>query len=315
MATPPPSPLPADTPLTPSLVHHLWRTGAVPSGRYGEALALARDDVAWALWGRRLLLALAVGQILAAVVFFFAWNWAALPGLVKIALTLGLTVACALSSRLRLRQEARRALLFSAGLLTGVTLAVFGQHFQTGADAWQLFALWAALLVPWAATRRSPALWALWLVVAETGLVFFLDTLPGEAQPPAVILAALPAVAVAAHDLAPGVVARWLGLTALAAVLVVSGALTVEAVSFAEADTAWRWAAPLVLAATVAHAVLRLWRGRGDLAALGLAALAVCGVLSAIVMIESEDWFLSALATAALFAGAAQGLNRLRVRP
>ncbi|MGC2856205.1 DUF2157 domain-containing protein [Novispirillum sp. DQ9] len=307
-----PSPSP-DAALTPGLVHRLWRAGAVPPGRYAEALDMARDDAAWALWGRRLLLAVAMGQILAAVVFFFAWNWADLPGLVKIALTLGLTVACALASRLRLREAARHALLFAAALLVGVTLAVYGQHFQTGADAWQLFAGWAALLVPWAATRRSPALWTLWLVVAEVALGFFLDTLAPDALP-VVLLALLPALAVVAHDLAPAQVPRWMGLIGLTVVLALSAPLTVQAVSLAEDGMAWRWSGPLVLAAATAYTMLRLWQAQRDVAALSLAAMAVCGALSAIVMIEIDEWFLGSLVTAALFAGAAQGINSLRTR-
>lgn len=310
MAAPPPP----DTPLTPALVHRLWRAGAVPPGRYADALAMARDDTAWALWGRRLLLALAVGQVLAAVVFFFAWNWADLPGLVKIALTLGLTVACALASRLKIRVEARRALLFASGLLIGVTLAVFGQHFQTGADAWQLFALWAALLVPWATTRKSPALWALWLVVAETGLALYLDTLPRDDRPGDVVLALLPAVAVAAHDLWPGTVPRWLGLTALAAVLAVTGALTVEVAAFAPPPVL-PWAGPAAFAVALLHAVARLWVSRHDLVALSLAALAGCCVIAAVFLIRTEEWFTGSLLTAALFAAAAQFINTRRQRP
>lgn len=306
--------LPPETPLTPALVHRLWRAGAIPPDRYGEALAMARDNGAWALWGRRLLLALAVGQILAAVVFFFAWNWADLPGLLKIALTLGLTVACALASRLRMRQATRRALLFAAGLLTGVTLAVFGQHFQTGADAWQLFALWAALLVPWAATRRSPALWALWLVVAEVGLAFFLDTLPRSDRPSEAVLALLPALAVAARDLAPRAVPRWLGLTALAAVLGITGALTIEAAGFPRSGMPAPWVGPAALAVALLHAGLRLWWRHHDLIALSLAAMAACTVLSTIALINTSDLLASGVLAAVLFAGAAQGLHVLHRR-
>ncbi|MFV0280825.1 MAG: GDYXXLXY domain-containing protein, partial [Rhodoblastus sp.] len=47
-----------------------------------------------------------------------------------------------------------------------------GQIYPSGADAWQLFALWAALALPFALAARHDAVWVLWTLVAggATGL-------------------------------------------------------------------------------------------------------------------------------------------------
>ena len=67
-----------------ALVHALLRAGLIAPERYLEALRTVRDDRFWRHWGRRVLLALAVGQILAGIVFFFAFNWADLPPFAKL---------------------------------------------------------------------------------------------------------------------------------------------------------------------------------------------------------------------------------------
>lgn len=55
----------------------------------------------------------------------------------------------------------------------GVFWAVFGQIYQTGADAWQLFALWAACIAPWLPIRPATALWALWVTTLNIALALW----------------------------------------------------------------------------------------------------------------------------------------------
>jgi len=154
-----------------ALVRALSRAGLLTSDRYLEALALVRDDRFWQRWGQRALLALAVGQILAGIVFFFAFNWAALPPFAKLGLIQAGIVLCVVGAWLgRDRPAAWEALVTAAALLVGVLLAVFGQIYQTGADAYTLFAGWAALILPWVVLSRAVAAWTLWLVVVGIGM-------------------------------------------------------------------------------------------------------------------------------------------------
>ncbi len=53
-------------------------------------------------------------------------------------------------------------------MATGALLALFGQTYQSGADPWQLFALWAALTAPWALAARHDAVWSAWAVGFST---------------------------------------------------------------------------------------------------------------------------------------------------
>lgn len=65
-----------------------------------------------------------------------------------------------------------QCLLLAGTVFIGVFFAVFGQIYQTGADAWQLFAVWAVLMLGFLWVSRFYALWILqWSI---TGLAVFL---------------------------------------------------------------------------------------------------------------------------------------------
>ena len=55
----------------------------------------------------------------------------------------------------------------AAAVLVGPTLAVYTQIYQTGIQDWELYALWAALIVPWAASTRFSAMWLVQLGVVS----------------------------------------------------------------------------------------------------------------------------------------------------
>lgn len=80
--------------------------------------------------------------------------------------------------------KARPAAGLLALLAQGGLLAYFGQTYQTGADPWQLFALWALLGLPLAAAIRHDALWGLWSLVLSVALVLAVQTFGGRAWRP-----------------------------------------------------------------------------------------------------------------------------------
>lgn len=131
-----------------------------PSGRdWRQAL-----DRLLALYGS-LLLALGV-------IFFFAFNWDELHRFAKLALALGaLTGFAGAALFLPAGAVLYRAVLLGAALSTGGLLALVGQTYQTGADIWQLFAVWAVLMLPWVLLSRSRACWALFWVVINLALL------------------------------------------------------------------------------------------------------------------------------------------------
>lgn len=69
-----------------------------------------------------------------------------------------------------LKPGARVALGLMALLTIGGLFAYFGQTYQTGADPWQLFAVWAVLALPLCLSVRSDVLWTPWALVVYTGI-------------------------------------------------------------------------------------------------------------------------------------------------
>ena len=125
-------------------------------------------------------LALAAAALLGAgVIFFVAANWQAQSRGFKLVLLQAGVLLPVLAACVQAR--GRGALLLLATLALGALLAFVGQTYQTGADAWQLFALWALLALPWAVLARADWLWAAWLLVAGTGIVAW-SGLPFDVQ-------------------------------------------------------------------------------------------------------------------------------------
>ncbi|HEX6118138.1 MAG TPA: DUF2157 domain-containing protein [Dongiaceae bacterium] len=152
----------------------LRAAGLLHARQYRRAIDAIRDEAYWARWGRRALLALGAGQLLAGIVFFFAYNWADLPDMAKFAtIELALSAAAIGALAIGIDRAVGQALLIAASVLTGVLLAVIGQVYQTGADAFELFAAWGALMFPWVIVSRNAAHWLLWLAVAEIALALY----------------------------------------------------------------------------------------------------------------------------------------------
>ena len=129
------------------------------------------DDTVWHSWAQRALLALGAAHFLAGIVFFFAYNWEDLGAFARFGLIQGaLVMAIVAAVAAGLHRPAGKALLVAASVLTGVLLAVIGQVYQTGADAWELFAAWTVLVLPWVLASRSSIHWFLWGMLALTAL-------------------------------------------------------------------------------------------------------------------------------------------------
>ncbi|WP_372870407.1 DUF2157 domain-containing protein [Shewanella sp.] len=121
------------------------------------------------------------------VIFFFAYNWDYLHRFIKFALiesALLLILAGLYRFGKRDWPWGIPAALMLLDLLVGALLALSGQVYQTGADPWQLFAIWSAFSLFPAFAYRNDLLWcaailqanlALWLHFQALGRFFVFD--------------------------------------------------------------------------------------------------------------------------------------------
>ena len=159
---------------TPRLINRLHAAGVLGSEGRQAALKLVNGPVVWWSWIETALLFLGLALTLSGVVCFFAWNWSNLPGLIKLGIVqTGIVTCCVLAWQKKLDTLQGKAAITGAAVLVGVCLAVFGQIYQTGADAYQLFVGWALLILPWVLMCRLAGLWILWLAIVNLGVALF----------------------------------------------------------------------------------------------------------------------------------------------
>jgi uncharacterized membrane protein len=155
--------------------------GRIEKEALSDAVRLAGCIPSPARWRRFLdALTLWIGSVFlaAAVIFFFAFNWRALDRFSRFGTVEGLLVLAVLVAwRKGLERTSGKAALLMATMLTGGLLALEGQTYQSGADPWELFALWAICTLPWAAIARFPALWLVWLALVNVACTLYYCTI------------------------------------------------------------------------------------------------------------------------------------------
>ena len=145
------------------------------AGRAAGILVQPATSTTWTRIGRLALLGLGVIQILSGIIFFFAANWSLLTKWERMGSIFVLIVGCAIVGRVRQGTLVGQLSLTAATVLVGAFMAVFGQVYQTGADAWTLFANWAALTAIWVWVCRFWPLIMLWLIILQTAVFTYID--------------------------------------------------------------------------------------------------------------------------------------------
>lgn len=135
----------------------------------------------------RIFALLAVAFFASGVVSWIAANWSLFGKMEKLGLLEGLFGLSLLIGGICYHREISRKQLhfhsqlwlFLAAVLIGGLFALIGQIYQTGANAWQLFAIWALLQLPLLYALPNIANVLLWLVTSNTALALAL-LLQGE---------------------------------------------------------------------------------------------------------------------------------------
>jgi uncharacterized membrane protein len=107
-----------------------------------------------------------------ALICLIAANWSHFGRILQFGLLEGLVVLSCTGAALA--PVLRTGLTLLAFLTIGALFAYFGQTYQTGADTWQLFALWSALSLPLAIVVRSEIVRVAWVVVTMTAIALWM---------------------------------------------------------------------------------------------------------------------------------------------
>lgn len=118
------------------------------------------------------------------ILYLIAANWLMLPDSIQLIIPPVILLMTAwVSIKKTLSEGVRQTLHGICGLMVGLSLAVIGQVYQTGADSYLLFLIWTLLLLPWL-YRPNIGIFALICITSQLALfLFFKQTFWAEKFP------------------------------------------------------------------------------------------------------------------------------------
>lgn len=132
------------------------------------------DKKSWYKFLRLFFISLGVGFTVAGIIFFFAYNWADLHKFIKIGLIEGLIIILILIILLtKISIDIKNILLTGTSILVGVLFAVFGQVYQTGANAYDFFLGWTIFITIWVLVSNYAPLWLLLVTLINTTILLY----------------------------------------------------------------------------------------------------------------------------------------------
>lgn len=132
---------------------------------------MSRDNLAWRRHIKIALYTIGSIQILAGIMFFFAFNWDDIHKFTKLGLIAGAEIICFALWWLKGNESlSGKALGAACTFLVGVFMATFGQIYQTGADSYELFTAWALFATLFMLAGQNTAQYALWYIIINLAI-------------------------------------------------------------------------------------------------------------------------------------------------
>ena len=320
---------PLERPADAKTIQAFYKAGLLSAEARAVAVSMLRPPIAWWRWVSGTSLFLGAALVVAGIVFFFAYNWAKMGAFLKFGLIEFLLIASVLGVwYLGIERILGKVVLMGAGVLVGALLAVYGQTYQTGADAFELFAAWSVFILGWVIVSRFAAMWLMWLILINVSVILYWEQvlIPNEAATFAskcVSLGLINSAALVAREFAVRrglrwLAGKWFGWVILGAVLTYFSIPTV-ALIVDEYDRRFACALAAFLLAGGLGTAYWFYRYRSaDLFALTLCALSVCVVVLTLIgrvlyeiAPETPAYLLFALVVLGVVSAAAFWLRRV----
>ncbi len=172
-------PDPLDQAPTRESIQHYVNQGIIDRSLMQRALQLSGftpNAQAWVKFLNLMLLVLGAGLAVCGVFFFFAFNWQTMHRFVKLGLVQGgLLISTVAALWYGLERIEGKILLTVSACLVGALMALFGQIYQTGADAYTLFLNWALVITGFAIAGNFAPLWLLWWALCNTTILLYYE--------------------------------------------------------------------------------------------------------------------------------------------
>ena len=135
----------------------------------------------WSKFIKIFLMSLGIAFLVSGVIFFFAYNWASLHKFTKLGLIQVLLIAMVgVAVYSKLDKNVKGIILMGAGMLVGALFAVFGQIYQTGANAYDFFFGWTAFIALWVFVSNFGPMWLLFLAFINISIWQYFEQVVGR---------------------------------------------------------------------------------------------------------------------------------------
>ena len=155
--------------ITRTLIHIVskysnWNASGIEQSFYDNNIYANQER--WSKFVKLFLMSLGIAFTVSGIIFFFAYNWASLHKFVKLGMVQGLLIATiGIAVFSKLEKNIKGIILMGAGMLVGALFAVFGQIYQTGANAYDFFFGWTVFVALWVLASDFAPMWLLFLVL------------------------------------------------------------------------------------------------------------------------------------------------------
>ena len=153
--------------------HSNWSADGIKNTLNQEIYSNHND---WSKFLKVFFLSLGIGFSVIGIVFFFAYNWDDIHKLVKIGLIESMaTGTIGILFFIKTKEIYKNIGLLAASILVGVLFAVYGQIYQTGANAYDFFLGWSVSISLWVVISNFAPLWLLFFVLVNTTYFFYMQ--------------------------------------------------------------------------------------------------------------------------------------------
>lgn len=135
----------------------------------------------WSKFVKTFLMSLGIAFLVSGVIFFFAYNWASLHKFSKLGLVQFLLIAMvSVAVFSKFNKNIKGIILMGAGMLVGAMFAVFGQIYQTGANAYDFFFGWTTFIALWVFVSNFGPIWLLFLGLINISIWQYFEQVLGR---------------------------------------------------------------------------------------------------------------------------------------
>jgi len=170
--------------ITRTLIHIIsrfsnWQASDIENTFRENDIYANQND--WSKFIKTFLMSLGIAFLVSGVIFFFAYNWASLHKFAKLGLVQVLLIAMvSVAVFSNLNKNVKGIILMGAGMLVGAMFAVFGQIYQTGANAYDFFFGWTAFIALWVFVSNFGPMWLLFLALINVSVWQYFEQVLGR---------------------------------------------------------------------------------------------------------------------------------------